>query len=123
METLIENKFNKYIASPEGFWNGCLENNRKLTGEEQQQYQNLCEVYSDIYSYFMVKKAFTVREVKGLLRQYKYFNLVAKKFETPYSNYIYPTYILKEIEVMKRNLSRYFEQFNQEESNSNVKSK
>lgn len=76
---LIENKFNKYIASPEGFWNDCLENRRKLTYDEQQQYQNLCEVYSDIYSYFMCKKAFTIMEVKGLLRQYKYFNMVAKE--------------------------------------------
>lgn len=111
MKTLIENKFSKYVASPEGFWNDCLENNRKLTCDEQQDYQNLCEVYSDLYAMFMVKKAFTVMEVKGLLRQYKYFNLVAKKFETPYSNYIYPTYILKEIQSMRGNLVRYFKQF------------
>ena len=111
METLIENKFNKYIASPEGFWNDCLENRRKLTYDEQQQYQNLCEVYSDIYSYFMCKKAFTIMEVKGLLRQYKYFNMVAEEFEKPLASYIYPTYILKEIQSMRRNLARYFEQF------------
>ena len=110
-KALIENKFSKYIASPEGFWNDYLENNRKLTPDEQQQYKNICEVYSDLYAMFMVKKAFTWMEVKSLLKQYSYFKKEVEYFETPYPSYVFPTRILKEIEVMKRNLSRYFEQF------------
>lgn len=111
MEILVENKFSKYIAPPEGFWNDCLENRRKLTCDEQQQYQNLCEVYSDLYAMFMVKKAFTLHEIESLQLQYLYFKKVKEYFELPYKSYVFPTWILKEIEVMSRNLERYFAQF------------
>lgn len=84
---------------------------KKLDSYQEMMYRHACEAYSDMRAYFLTKENFNKYEKEFLEGQRRYFDVCSNGLYSENPKYDIPSYLKREIEVMKGNLERYFAQF------------
>jgi hypothetical protein len=88
---------------------------RKLDSYQEMMYRHACEAYSDMRAYFLTKENFNKYEREFLEGQRRYFDVCSNGLYSENPKYDIPSYLKREIEVMRGNLERYFAQFTHKE--------